>query len=174
MCWSTLETGWRSCGQRRNGWAMSEWSMEFSVSRCLGIPGSICCLPTTWTSSNQWGKTDTCTFNHDAKKQFQFLMHISCLIVLIFTWIIFLDAQWYTNARFGKGHGTPTLTTWRCFGNESFLADCLYQSDGFCYQSEVVGVSCQGEEVKGLLNTFLANTKIYEFFIMISKYISLI
>ena len=62
----------------------------------------------------------------------------------------FLDVQWYTNARFGEGHGIPNLTNWYCFGNESSLTDCLYENASYiCDHSQDVGVSCQGEEVKG-------------------------
>ena len=82
---------------------------------------------------------------------------------------LFLDALWYTNVRFGKGHGIPTLTDWRCFGNESSLTDCFHGSESYCFRSRDVGVSCQGEEVKGLLYTLLANTKVYELFIKISN-----
>ena len=64
----------------------------------------------------------------------------------------FLEIQWYTNARFGKGHGTPNLTRWLCMGNESSLADCPHGSTSYCYHTQDVGVSCQGQEVKGYLN----------------------
>ena len=83
----------------------------------------------------------------------------------------FADVQWYTNARFGKGHGTPNLTNWRCFGNETSLAQCLHQNASYsCYHSRDVGVSCQGEEVKGFLNTLFTSKEIYKFLVFIIQY----
>ena len=76
------------------------------------------------------------------------------------------DVQWYTNAQFGKGHGNPTLTSWKCFGNESSLANCLYSTTSYCYHINDVGVSCQGQEIKGYLNT-LSLALIYLEFLML-------
>ena len=70
-------------------------------------------------------------------------------------WPIPLDIQWYTNATFGEGLGTPTLTNWKCYGYESSLIDCSHENGGVCYHSEVVGVSCQGVEVKGLFQLYI-------------------
>ena len=83
-----------------------------------------------------------------------YVSHTHTYITLIEPLVI----QWYTNATFGEGHGTPTLTNWRCYGNESFLVDCLHESGGMCYHSEDVGVSCQGVEVKGLLACVYVNS----------------
>ena len=65
MYWWTSETGRWFCGKWRNSWALQGWVMEFFVLWLLGIPGSICSLPTTWTSRNKWEKIDT--FNHNTK-----------------------------------------------------------------------------------------------------------
>ena len=68
------------------------------------------------------------------------LIHLNC----------FVDAQSYTYAKFGKGHGTPSVIRWNCFGNETSLADCLYENTSYiCYPSQHVGVRCRGEKVKG-------------------------
>ena len=67
------------------------------------------------------------------------------------------EIQWYTNAKFGEGHGTPNMSYWNCIGNESSLADCLHQNSSKCNHSQDVGISCKGLEVKGLIALYHMN-----------------
>ena len=108
----------------------------FVVCRQLGLPAT--------------GKNKSCCQSEFRK--ILFFLHVSCLSCSNCS-KLFIDVHWYTNARFGIGHGTPTLTKWKCFGNESSLAHCLHGIASDCYHSQDVGISCYGEEVKGYLNS---------------------
>ena len=66
--------------------------------------------------------------------------------------MVSIDAQTLSSNYFGIGHGIPTLTDWRCIGNETNLLDCLYSSSPSCFsinQYVRASIRCMGEVVTG-------------------------
>ena len=76
-------------------------------------------------------------------------IHVSHTYITIC--IFYSEIQWYTNAKFGEGHGTPRKIKGNCNSCGPSLLDCLYEGGGICNHSKDVGVSCQKEEITGLL-----------------------
>ena len=69
--------------------------------------------------------------------------------------MVYIGAQYLSSNYFGTGHGIPTLTNWRCIGNEKNLLDCLYSSSS-CFSSSGTyrraSIRCTGMIVSG--NTY--------------------
>ena len=78
--------------------------------------------------------------------------------------MVYIGAQSLSSNYFGIGHGIPTLTDWRCFGNETSLLDCIH-TNGSCFSYPGVyhraSIRCTGMIVSG--NTYF---KIKIFIIM--------
>ena len=65
--------------------------------------------------------------------------------------MVYIGAEYLSSNYFGTGHGIPTLTNWRCIGNETNLLDCLHTNDSSCAHHRA-GVKCIGEVVTGILD----------------------
>ena len=67
--------------------------------------------------------------------------------------MVYIGAEYLSYNSFGTGHGIPTLSNWRCIGNETNLLDCLYTSDSTCFSYHGVyrraSIRCMGETVTG-------------------------
>ena len=67
---------------------------------------------------------------------------------------MYIGAEYLSFNYFGTGHGIPTLTDWRCIGNEKKLLDCTYDNST-CFSSVAssyhrAGVRCIGDLVIGI------------------------
>jgi deleted-in-malignant-brain-tumors protein 1 len=54
---------------------------------------------------------------------------------------------------YGTGHGIPTLTSWLCYGNETYITNCTHSTSS-CFSTysgyySIAGVRCQGEIISG-------------------------
>ena len=71
--------------------------------------------------------------------------------IMIIMW--YIGAQYLSFNYFGTGHGIPTLTDWKCIGNETNLLDCLHTSGSSCfsYPSGYLrpSIRCMGEIIIG-------------------------
>ena len=63
--------------------------------------------------------------------------------------IIFVGAQAFSNARFGRGTGSLLLDRLSCTGNEQSLLNCSHSGIGvtasYCGHDDDAGVRCLGE-----------------------------
>ena len=77
--------------------------------------------------------------------------------------MVYIGAQSLSSNFFGTGHGIPTLTDWRCIGNETKLLDCLHTSGSTCFSYPGVyhraSIRCIGETVTG--NMYSSIIKIF-------------
>ena len=56
--------------------------------------------------------------------------------------LIWLDAQAYTRAFFGEGHGPVLLDFVNCNGNEASLLNCEHVNTTLCDHNSDAGVDC--------------------------------
>ena len=67
--------------------------------------------------------------------------------------LVYIGAKSLSSNYFGTGHGIPTLTNWRCIGNETSLLDCLYINGSSCFSYPGVhyraSIRCMGEIIIG-------------------------
>ena len=67
--------------------------------------------------------------------------------------MVYIGAEYLSSNYFGTGHGIPTLTNWRCIGNETKLLDCIHTSDSSCFSYPGVhhraSIRCIGMIVSG-------------------------